>query len=238
MNNGSYCAIHAELAWRNLSCSGIVDVKAKEFIVCIKIFSHTKERPAKTKGNNDIPLLAYDKYLQTIAGKDDRLKFHRGHNTVQTCSIADKTDMAALSGLKLVAAQNPVSVSAIQLRRNKLAKRIFEQSELAKARQAGKTYSPTRFRTFRDAETGSLKSIEAPKRVKPWWFIAENGKLILNVRYGTRVLELSKGKFAVEVGTEKDLLSVLDTIKSAVLAGELDSAIDAAANKLREGFDR
>ncbi len=146
--------------------------------------------------------------------------------------------MAALSGLKLVAAQNPVSVSAIQLRRNKLAKRIFEQSELAKARQAGKTYSATRFRTFRDAETGSLKSIEAPKRVKPWWFIAENGKLILNVRYGSRVLELSKGKFAVEVGAEKDLLSVLDTIKSAVLAGELDAAIEAAANKLREGFDR
>lgn len=146
--------------------------------------------------------------------------------------------MAGLSGLKLVAAQTPVSPSAVQLRRDKLAKRIFEQCELARARQSGKTYSPTRFRTFRDNETGARKSIEAPKRVKPWWFTADNGKVVLNIRYSAKVLELAKGKFAVEVGTEKELIPTLDAIKSAVLAGELDSAIEAAAKKLREGFDR
>jgi hypothetical protein len=50
------------------------------------------------------------------------------------------------------------------------------------------------------------------------------------------VLELAKGKFAVEVAHEKDLAITLDAIKTAVLAGELDSAIDAAATKLRAGF--
>jgi hypothetical protein len=61
VNNGSYCAIHAELASRNLSCSGILDEKDEELLVCIKIFSQTKEWPAKTKGMNEIPLLAYYK---------------------------------------------------------------------------------------------------------------------------------------------------------------------------------
>ena len=45
-----------------------------------------------------------------------------------------------------------------------------------------------------------------------------------------------KGKVAVEVGTEKELVPTLELIKTAVLNGELDTQIDAAANKLRDGF--
>ena len=64
----------------------------------------------------------------------------------------------------------------------------------------------------------------------------ESGKLALSVRYGTKVLELAKGKVAVEVGGEKDLVPTLELIKTAVLNGELDTQIDAAALKLRDGF--
>jgi hypothetical protein len=49
-------------------------------------------------------------------------------------------------------------------------------------------------------------------------------------------LELAKGKVAVEVGSEKDLVPTLELIKTAVLNGELDTQIEAAANKLRDGF--
>ena len=52
----------------------------------------------------------------------------------------------------------------------------------------------------------------------------------------SKVLELAKGKVAVEVGAEKDLVPTLELIKTAVLNGELDTQIDAAANKLRLGF--
>jgi hypothetical protein len=41
---------------------------------------------------------------------------------------------------------------------------------------------------------------------------------------------------AVEVGAEKDLVPTLELIKTAVLNGELDTQIEAAANKLRDGF--
>ena len=143
--------------------------------------------------------------------------------------------MSSLSTLKLTATQKPTQVSAVQQRRTKLAKRIWEQIELAKAQQAGTQFVATKFRTVTDS-TGVRKQVETNKRVKAWWFVADNGKLSLSVRYGTKVLELAKGKHAVEVGAEKDLVGVLDVIKAAVLAGELDTAIENAANKLRDGF--
>ncbi len=144
--------------------------------------------------------------------------------------------MNALNGLKLVAAHKPTRISAIQQRRNKLAKRLVEQAEMAKAQQNGIAFTPTKFRTITDTETGLRKQVETQKRVKAWWFVAENGKLVLSVRYGTKVLELAKGKWAVELAGEKDLLPVLETLKAAVLAGELDAQIDAASDKLRDGF--
>jgi len=51
-------------------------------------------------------------------------------------------------------------------------------------------------------------------------------------------LELAKNKYAVEVAAETDLIKTLDVIKTAVLAGKLDAQIDAAASKLRAGFER
>ncbi len=144
--------------------------------------------------------------------------------------------MNALNGLKLVGTQKPTQMSAIQQRRNKLAKRLWEQIELAKAQQTGTVFAAKKFRTITDAETGLRKQVETNKRVKAWWFVADNGKLVLSVRYGTKVLELAKGKWAVELAGEKDLVPVLETLKGAVLAGELDGQIDAASDKLREGF--
>lgn len=145
--------------------------------------------------------------------------------------------MSTLSTLKLTALQKPAQMSGVQHRRNKLVKRLWEQGELAKALQTGQHFTATKFRTITDSE-GVRKQVETSKRVKAWWFVADNGKLALSVRYGTKVLELAKGKYAVEVGAEKDLVNVLDVIKTAVINGELDVAIDSAANKLRDGFSK
>jgi hypothetical protein len=144
--------------------------------------------------------------------------------------------LSTLGALKLSAVLKPAQMPAVQQRRNKLAKRLHEQLELARAQQAGAHYAPVKFRTVKDADTGARKQIETSKRVKAWWFTADNGKLALCVRYGTKILELAKGKYAIEIATANDLVSTLETVKTAVLAGELDTAIDNAANKLRAGF--
>lgn len=146
--------------------------------------------------------------------------------------------MNALTGLKLTAARKATQLPQVQQRRNKLLKRIWEQIELAKAEQNGEVFSITRLRSYKDNETGLRKQIESLKRVKAWWFVSDNGKVALSVRYGARVLELAKGKFAIEVGTTQELIPTLQTIKTAVEAGELDSAIELAANTLKSGFNK
>ena len=144
--------------------------------------------------------------------------------------------MATFATLKLSAAVKPTHMSAIQVRRNKLAHRLWEQTELAKAQQAGAQFSVTKFRTVRDNDTGMRKQVEVNKRVKQWWFVTDGGKLAVGVRYGARLLELAKGKFAVEIANEKELVPTLEAIKAAVLAGELDAQMEAASTKLRDGF--
>ena len=146
--------------------------------------------------------------------------------------------MSTFSTLKLTAAQKPTQIAPVVVRRNKLAKRIWEQQELLKAQQAGAHFAPVKFRTVKDTETGVRKQVETTKRVKAWWFTADNGKLAVSLRYGTRVLELAKGKYAIEVASERELGNVLELARTAVLNGELDKAIDNAANKLRDGFSK
>ena len=146
--------------------------------------------------------------------------------------------MATLTSLKLTSAVKPTNVPAIQVRRNKLAKRLWEQAELAKAQQTGAQFFVTKFRSVVEQDTGLRKQVEVNKRIKQWWFTADNGKLALSVRYGARLLELAKGKFSVEIASDKELVPTLELIKAAVLNGELDAAIDTASNKLRAGFGK
>jgi hypothetical protein len=145
--------------------------------------------------------------------------------------------VSVFANLKLTTTKKPQHVPPVQQRRNKLGKRLWEQIELARAEQAGGTFSPKRLKTFKDAE-GNTKSIEVGKRVKAWWFTSDNGKLCLNVRYGAKLLELAKGKTAVEIGNVADLVPTLELVKSAVESGELDSQLEAASGSLRSGFKR
>ncbi|WP_206600299.1 DUF6641 family protein [Chromobacterium sphagni] len=143
-----------------------------------------------------------------------------------------------LANLKLTAAKKPTQISAVVQRRNRLVMRLREQIKLAKAEQNGTAYLPTKLRSVTDTETGIRKQVALPKRLKSWAFVTENGKLCVNVRYGARILELAKGKTAIEVATAKELVTTFETICAAVTAEELDAAIDAASNQLRSGFTK
>ena len=146
--------------------------------------------------------------------------------------------MTALSTLKLTAALKPDTLPQALQRRNKMLGRIAEQIELATAQANGTTHLFTRVRSFTDKATGVRKQVETSKRVKAWWFISDNGKLALTVRYGAKLLELSRGKYAIEVATPAELVGTLEIVRTAVENGELDDAIDSAANKLKSGFSK
>lgn len=89
---------------------------------------------------------------------------------------------------------------------------------------------------MKDRESGEIRHVEAPKRIKACWFIADSGKVFLSVKYGAKILELAKGKSAIEVGDMAELIPTLDMLKAAVAASKLDVQIDAASGSLRAGF--
>jgi len=146
--------------------------------------------------------------------------------------------MSALSTLKLVAVKKPSHMPAIVIRRNKLSSKLWEQIQLAKSQLDGTPFVVMKYRSMVDRETGLRKQVELPKRIKPWWFQSEQGKVCVSVRYGSWTIELAKGKPSVEVANAQDLIKTLETIKSAVEAGELDVQIEMASAHLRSGFKR
>jgi hypothetical protein len=127
---------------------------------------------------------------------------------------------------------------AIVIRRNKLSSKLWEQIQLAKSQLDGTPFVVMKYRSMVDRETGLRKQVELPKRIKPWWFQSEQGKVCVSVKYGSWTIELAKGKPSVEVASAQDLIKTLETIKSAVEAGELDAQIETASASLRSGFKR
>ena len=144
--------------------------------------------------------------------------------------------MTFIAKLKLVASKRERNLSPILVRRNKLAAKIEEQLQLATAQKEGRLYAPKKLKMVTNADTGERRSIETTKRVKEWFWTADSGKINFSVRYGSKVIELAKGKNAVEVANTDELIGTLSLIKEAVTAGELDEAINTASDKLRSGF--
>ena len=146
--------------------------------------------------------------------------------------------MSVLSNLKLVDVKKPRNMPVIVVCRNKLSSKLWEQIQLAKSQLEGTPFVVTKFRSVKDRETGILKQVEVPKRIKPWWFQSDEGKVCFSVRYGSWTIDLAKGKPSVEVESGEELVKALTTIKIAVEAGELDSQIEIASAKLRSGFGK
>jgi hypothetical protein len=79
---------------------------------------------------------------------------------------------------------------------------------------------------------------QVPVRIKPWFWTGEKGECLLAINYDSKQIELQKGKTAIDVGAVESLCTVLDTVIDAVRNGELDTQIESASVKLRDGFKK
>lgn len=143
-----------------------------------------------------------------------------------------------LNTLKLTAARKSRALPDVVKRRNKLLQKLTEQRELAAALEEGQHYAPKRLRSLRDAETGARVVKEVTVRIKPWFWTGEKGECLLAINYGSKQIELQKGKTAIDIGSTDNLVTVLETVITAVKNGELDVQIEAASTKLRDGFKK
>lgn len=146
--------------------------------------------------------------------------------------------MSTLNGLKLSTSKKPTHIPQIVFRRNKLSNKLWEQIQLAKSQLDGTSFVVKKFRSVIDKETGLRKQVEVPKRLREWWFMNEQGKMCVSIRYGTQMIELAKGKYSIEVESAQALIKALETVKQAVESGELDNQITNASINVRRVFDK
>ena len=143
-----------------------------------------------------------------------------------------------LSSLKMINAVRQFQPNSIQFRREKMTRKIDEQIKLAMALRDGITYSVKRLRNITDKTSGETTQIEVSKRINQW-FWTDNSKTLFQLKYGTRVLVLSgKDKNTIEVASNDDLIKTLESVREAVLGGELDAQIESAANVVKSRFKK
>jgi hypothetical protein len=144
---------------------------------------------------------------------------------------------AILTSLKLVNAKRQNSVDPVVFRRNKLNEKLKVQIAMAQALNKGEKFTVKRLRKVRDEVTGLTSTMEISKRVKSWWFTNnDTKKLTVQIYYGNKVIDLAKGKNAVEVANSEELIVVLSKLQDAVLDGSLDAQIEQAADSVKARF--
>ena len=119
---------------------------------------------------------------------------------------------------------------------SKLLLKLDEQIALAAAKTAGTVYTAMRSKRVKGAN-GNVSVTQQPKRVKAWFWTVDGGKVCVAVKYGNKVVELARGRTAVET-TAAELAATLAVLRKAVESGEIDAQIEAVSAGVRRGFKR
>lgn len=126
-----------------------------------------------------------------------------------------------LKSLSLSVIPTNKGTSPEQHRRAKLIRKLMEQKVIAEADRDGREPNIVQ-RRWVTSENGGRTAVDAPKRIKRWWVRDDAGNCLLAIRYGSKVLELEKGKTAIVVGNPDQLVPTIETVIAAINAGELD----------------
>lgn len=129
--------------------------------------------------------------------------------------------MSTFKALNIVALPKLSKNDPTLQRRIKLLTQLEQQRELA----ANPNFVVS-LQKWRKQEDGSKLLVERQKRVKKWWVIDIMGNCFFTVRYGSRLLELEKGKAAITVGNKENLISVVEAVIAAVKNGEFDALLN------------
>jgi len=136
--------------------------------------------------------------------------------------------MIQLADVKLVSAVRPTFQDPVILKRTKFISRVSEQLEIANLLMKGEQIP---FTSLNDAV-----SLRRPSKASPWWWTDKDGKYLMTIKYGSKVIELAKGKPAVQAETLDQIIEVLISLKLATSNGELDLLLSQAGELIRKRF--
>jgi hypothetical protein len=105
---------------------------------------------------------------------------------------------------------------ASAIRRAKFVDKLEEQKLLLQ--------DPTYIRTVqRMVEVdGHKQPVIRKQRVRPWWKTDPSGQLVMSIKFGAKAIEFEKGNAGIAVPSKEKLPEVIDTLISAIRAGEFD----------------
>lgn len=140
--------------------------------------------------------------------------------------------MSILESLTLTSTAKRIDTSPVGTARRKLLDALVLQIEAATATIKGEVFI-RRVGRWVNVD-GTKERRDVPVRFRPWWWKDEAGTIHLHIHYGNRPLELKPGKFVITVGTMDRLVPVLEQVRQAIMAGELDKSMtEAVARRQR-----
>jgi hypothetical protein len=131
--------------------------------------------------------------------------------------------MPVLKSLSFTALPKDTNDDPMQMRRAKCIARLEEQKMLLK--------DPNLVRTTQrwTKVDGERQAVTKQQAVRPWWKTEPAGQVMMSVKFGGKPIEFEKGKAGILVQSKDKLTTVIDTLISAVRAGELDDLFAQAA---------
>jgi hypothetical protein len=116
--------------------------------------------------------------------------------------------------LALVPVIKPKTINPVVQRRTRLLKSIRRQQALVESYKTGE------------------------KTHRTWFWMNEDGKIYLQIKYGKIALELSKGKFSIQCSSLDDVTSNLTIVETLVNKGEFDAMLTAISKDIRSKFSK
>ena len=140
--------------------------------------------------------------------------------------------MAGLSDLKFSTQAKPLFKDPVVVRRTKFMEKLNEQILMVTRHSEGHEASTPMVVEKQDLGSGLVQ-----KQSSTWWWKEKTGKFFISFKYGSKTLELSKGRPSIQCDTLLDVKKALETVYTATDKGELDSLLQSAGSDLRKRFN-
>lgn len=134
--------------------------------------------------------------------------------------------MTHLSKLSLTEASRKQPVTPVARKRLNLLRKLDLQIQAAEAELQGEEFLED-IRKWVRGEDGERTLVDSKRPVRKWWWQHHTGAWMITLRDGSKELPLAQGKLSVEVGEIANLVDALQTVRAAVVAGELDAQLEA-----------
>lgn len=135
--------------------------------------------------------------------------------------------MSNLAKLTLSATSPREPMTPLARKRIKLLRKLEQQIEAAEAEARDEEFLEEIKRWVRNEETGEKSLVTQNRSVRKWWWQNQHGAWMISLRDGNRLIQLAEDKTSVEVGGVEQMVSSLQTLRDAVIAGELDQQLEA-----------